>query len=135
MKKRLLILIFSLVVIFLVFIKVLYFPEVYLTDEQLRAQTIDFADELLQFCRERQRNEPQINLSDWEQSTEELINYSGETRSLYLQNFASNASFYYEEFKRRGLSDNELDYLVENAVNRLGMERVAVKLDVLARHL
>ncbi|MFW6173104.1 MAG: hypothetical protein ACOC5T_05110 [Elusimicrobiota bacterium] len=115
--------------------KVRYFPEVYLTDEQLKSQTIDFADELLQFCSDRQRNEPEINFSNWEQSAKVLIDYHRETRSLYLRHFASNASFYYEEFKRRWISDDELDHLVENAVNRLAMEKVAIKLSVLARHL
>ena len=135
MKKWLIILIFSLAFISLVFIKIRYFPEVYLTDEQLRMQTIDFANELLQFCTDRQRHEPEINFSNWEQSTKALINYSRETRSLYLRNFASNASFYYNEFKRRWLFDNELDHIVEDAVNRLTMESVAIKLGVLARQL
>lgn len=45
------------------------------------------------------------------------------------------AGFLYKELKKRGHTDNKLAHVVEDAVNRLVMEMIAVKLGTLARQL
>lgn len=58
-----------------------------------------------------------------------------ETRNLYIQRFSSKASFYYDEFKKRGMVDSELDLLINDPVNSIGMRDVAIKLGAFAYEL
>ena len=106
-----------------------------LTNEELRTQTLNFVNELFRFCQSRHQNEPQVDFDNWEQSTNAMTNYGNETRQLYLGDFASRASYLYKEFKKKGLEDKNIAHSVENAVNRLVMESIAVKLGTLARQL
>ena len=135
MKKFHKIVILLILLIIAIFLLNQWLMKPKLTDEELRTQTTDFVNELLTFCRSRQMNETQVDFNNWEQSIIELMEDSSESRYLYLRDFASRASFLYEECKKRGLTDNELDGLVEDAVNRLGMERVAIKLGALVLQL
>lgn len=125
------------------------FPNIKLSDKELKEKTLELSREIMDYVMERQENEPKLDFNDWISSLNAVINYSHETRNLFIQKYSSNTSFYYGEFHKRGMigydlwflnflfnsNDEYFIYLCEDPVNINGMRRIAVKLGALAYEL
>ena len=110
-------------------------PKEILKDEQLKTRTIEVSQSILKFIEERNRNEPQVDFDNWDQSTDNLIKYSGETLDLYNKVFASEVIFLRNEYAKRGITDDSLDMFYEYPTNTLGIREVGIRLGSLAYRL
>ena len=126
------------VIAFMIFLFQYFFPKFHLTNEQLRTQALDLSDIIMDFVRDRQNNEPQIinnNDNNWNATTQEFIQYYNETINLYIQRYASRVNSCYSEFKKRKITDEELERLKGYPVNYIGIRMVAIGLGTLGRNL
>lgn len=111
------------------------FVEPELTDSKLKEETITLFRDIMEFLRQREYNEPQIDFENWEESTNNLIEYSRETMNLYHENFGSRVAIIRQEYLKRGIKSDRLDQYYTHPTNPLGIKEVAYGLAELAGKL
>ena len=95
---------------------------------QVQADALKLSEDLSEFLRVRQLDEPQILYDDWENSTNRMIQYSQETMNLYYRDYAPRVADIRQEFIERGITDEEFDRLYEYPTNQLGLQALALKI-------
>jgi len=101
----------------------------------LKEQTETLYEDIMNFVKEREANEPQIDYNKWEESTNALIKYSQETMGLYDVKFGSRVVAIREEYVKLGIKSDRLDQFYEHPTNPLGIREVALGLAELAAKL
>ena len=84
------------------------FGESELTDSKLKGETITLYKDVMEFLKQRENNEPQIDFDNWEESTNNLIKYSSEMMDLYHENFGSRVAIIRQEYLKRGIKSDRL---------------------------
>lgn len=100
-----------------------------LDDKQLREQAIELSQNISEFVREREKNKPQIDFKDWDNSTD--ISYSIETNDFYYVLYGPKVAILREEFLKRNITDPELDWSDDNPTNFFGLIKVSFRLAAL----
>ena len=102
---------------------------------ELATQAYDISQQVLNFLTDRERNEPQVDFENWDESTRSMLEYSTETRNLYSARFGAKVVFYRDELKKYGLSDELLNMLCTHATNSIVIRDGAIALGNLALKL
>ncbi len=103
--------------------------------KELYSQAIDLSRQILDFVTDRQRNEPQIDFQNWDESTKRQIAYSTETNNLYFSRYSGKSVALRDEFSRHHLKNEELNRFIEHPTNYIGMRTVGMNLASLAHSL
>ncbi len=111
------------------------FGESELTGSKLKEETITLYRDIMEFLKQRKDNEPQIDLDNWEELTNNLIKYSSETMNLYHENFGSRVVIIRQEYLKGGIKSDRLDQYYTHPTNPLGIREVAYGLAELAGKL
>lgn len=69
---------------------------------------------------------------EWEEQTQELIEYASATMGVYRRRFASKVTYLVKEARKLGYQDEELDSLYKHPTNRLGIEMLSDRLGALS---
>jgi len=103
-----------------------------LTNATLRSQTITLYHDIVEFLRGRVANEPSVDFSNWEESTDNISRYSRETMYSYHENFGSRVVEIREEYLKRGLTSDKVEQLYTHPTNPLGIKELVYGLAELA---
>ena len=108
-----------------------------ITKNELKEQTLGIRTEIIIFANEREKNQPQIDFSDWKNSTDAYLDFNKETQYQWELRFASKVQFLYGEFKKRNMRLNEMtELLIENPGGSTSwMKTIAIELGTLAYQL
>lgn len=96
-----------------------------LINATLRENTITLYKDIMEFLRQRDFNEPQIDFERWEESTNNLTRYYRETMNLYHENLGSRVAIIREEYLKRGITNERLEQFYLHPTNPLGIREVA----------
>jgi len=69
---------------------------------------------------------------EWEDRTQELMEYASETVRIYRRRFAAKVNYLVREARKLGYEDEELDSLYKHPTNRLGIEVLSDKMGALS---
>ncbi len=111
------------------------FGESKLTDSKLKEETIILYTDIMQFLKERSINGPSIDFNNWDESTNNMMKYSTETKGLYQEKFGARVVMIREEYLKRGIKSERLNAYYEHPVNPLVIEEIAYGLAELASGL
>lgn len=113
-----------------------FFPPISdIDDDILKEQAIILADDMLFFVEDRKNNQPKTDFDDWETSTQNLIEYNQQTRTLFAVRFNQRLAEIKEEFSIRNIIDEEFDQFYQQPTNYLIMEIVSLRLNAMAARL
>ena len=100
---------------------------------------------LADFAGERRRDDPINRIKmpkpnwddnrkheEWEDQTQELIEYGSATMDIYRRRFASKVTHLVEEARKLGYQDKEIDSLYKHPTNRLGIEMLSDRMGALS---
>jgi hypothetical protein len=90
-----------------------------MSDEELTIEATQLVKDIANFIRERRLNEPKIDYENWDEYTDNLIKYSKETMDLYNSEYITRVAEIREEFKRRGITNENFEDYYEHPTNVL----------------
>jgi hypothetical protein len=112
-----------------------------LSDEELKNQTNELARQIFGFIGERKKTDPTYDYSwrnrnlsesqrqkEFDESNRRTMAYNDETMVIYNTKYLPEVIRIKQEFKKRNLTDPELDQFNGLQVNSMGMEMTAAKL-------
>lgn len=99
----------------------------------------DLSSEIFSFLADRQAYEPRLQGPMTREAAEkhfnDTLNYLNETTTLYNQKFTKDIMSLRDALSKQGMKDSELDEWYEQPTDTRGIERIAVRLGVLAEKL
>lgn len=87
------------------------------------------------FLTERNNNEPQIDMDNFKEMTNNIIRYLKETMGLYDKKFGAEVAIIHQEYPKRNIKSAQLEALYKHPTNPLGIREVAFGLIELAGKL
>ena len=110
-------------------------PTATLGEVDLANEALETSRQVLDFVTDRERNQPQIDFNNWDESTRNLLTYSAGTKNLYSTRYGAKVTFLRAELKTYGLSNESLDLLCHDATNLIVIREGAIALGSLALKL
>jgi len=105
------------------------------SEDPLITNTKDLSQEILKFANERQANEPETDFENWDNSTNRLIKYHEETMNRYYQEYSVRVGFIIDEFKKRGITNENVERMYKFPTNYFGLRDIGIGLGEMANKL